>query len=92
MAYEKGDYEGAEERWQQALDTLRQADSDKAANAINNLAVLATIHGDFDRAWGLYEEALALDGDEPGPHTVLTYQNMGMLRADQERWDEALEL
>ena len=69
---------------EEALDIVSAMDITGAAHG--------TVHGDFDRAWGLYEEALALDGDEPGPHTVLTYQNMGMLRADQERWDEALEL
>ena len=67
LAYEQSHYEGAETHWREALETLRQASSTEAANAVNNLAVLATIRGDFDQAWGLYEEVLGLDGGQPGP-------------------------
>jgi tetratricopeptide (TPR) repeat protein len=63
------------------------------AEVLNNLAVLATMRVRLDEAWTLYEQVLALDEQAgPSPQTVLTCYNMGMLRADQERWDEALEL
>ena len=96
--FERGEYAAAEERWRNALVQVQEAAGveaagPEAANALNNLAVLATVRGDLDEAWRQYEQVLALDADRPATaQTVLTIYNMGMLRADQERWDEALEL
>ncbi|MFH1567641.1 MAG: tetratricopeptide repeat protein [Gemmatimonadota bacterium] len=91
--FECGRYDEARTRWQEALALVAEAPGPEAANAVNNLAVLATVHGDFDEAWRQYERALELDVGRPATtQTVLTYHNMGMLRADQQRWDEALAL
>ena len=90
--FEQGDYATAEQRWQQARDLLEASAPEQAANVLNNLAVVHTMRGDEDQAWALYEKALQLDGDTPGPQSMLTLWNMGMLRADAERWEEALAL
>ena len=91
--FERGEYGVAQERWQEALALVEEDGGPEAANALNNLAVLATVRGDLDEAWRQYERVLALDADRPAAaQSVLTHYNMGMLRADQERWDEALEL
>lgn len=91
--FEAGRLAQAAQRWQEANDLL--ADGGSAAersNVLNNLAVLATVRGDLDRAWWLYEQALAQDSGQPTSNTVMTLYNMGMLRADQERWNESLAL
>ena len=91
--FECGRYDEAERRWLEARPLLEDRAPEEAGNLLNNLAVLATVRGDLDRAWEFYEEALALDAKgEPSPQTAHTYHNMGMLRADQERWDEALAI
>ncbi|MBT3346044.1 MAG: AAA family ATPase [Gemmatimonadetes bacterium] len=91
--FEWGQYEPAERRWQEALEALGDAELDLRANVLNNLAVLATMRGDFDHAWELYVQVLKIDKQNaPSGQTVLTYCNMGMVRADQERWDEAIVL
>ncbi|HJP30213.1 MAG TPA: tetratricopeptide repeat protein [Candidatus Latescibacteria bacterium] len=91
--FEWGRYDQAEARWQEALDVLPDGESKDAANARNNLAALSTVHGEFDRAWELYEQVLKADEKHSSAsQSILTYSNMGMIRADQERWDDALEL
>jgi len=91
--FECGRYDEAEGRWLEARPLLEDRAPEEAGNLLNNLAVLATVRGDLDRAWEFYGEALALDAKgKPSPQTVHTHHNMGMLRADQERWDEALEI
>lgn len=90
--FECGRYPEAESRWTEALGLAQQSDLAEKGQALNNLAIISCIRGDLDKAWDLYERSLALhDEAGPTPQTVLTYYNMGMLRADQERWDEALE-
>jgi len=65
----------------------------EVGHALSNLAVLATVRGDLDEALELYERALALDaGEGPSIDRMLTLYSMGMLRVDQERWDDALDL
>ena len=91
--FECGRYDEANSRWQEVIDIAGEESLLERAEALNNLAVIATMRGDLDRAWSLNEQVLALDEQlEPSPQTCLTYYNMGMLRADQGRWDEALEL
>lgn len=91
--FEQGRYDEAERRWQEARLTLEEHAPAEAGDALNNLAVLATMRGRLDQAWGLYEQVLALNGQkDPTLLTMHTYYNMGMLRTDQERWDEALDL
>lgn len=88
--FENGRYQQAEERWRQSLEFLQEAPGEMA-NLLNNMAVAETMHGHLEEAWALYERVLALDNDA-GPKRVITLWNMGMLRADEERWDDALEL
>jgi tetratricopeptide (TPR) repeat protein len=93
IAFECGCYEEAQSRWREAQALFQGAAPQKTADALNNLAVLATVRGDLEGAWKLYEQVLALDAQGPSsPKIALTYYNMGMVRADQERWDEALAL
>ena len=91
LEFELGQYDSAAERWGLALELLPQEAVSHRADAFNNLAVLATMRGQVNEAWSFYERALESDGNEK-VKTIQTYQNMGMLRADEERWDEALAL
>jgi tetratricopeptide (TPR) repeat protein len=90
--FECGRYHQAEERWEQALEIFAELGAKEVGHALSNLAVLATVRGDLEKAWSLYERSL--ESAEGGASTdrLLTYYSMGMLRIDQERWDEALEL
>lgn len=91
--FEVGRYDEARRRWEAAVAGSRQQRPALAANALNNLAVLHTMQGNLDEAWTMYEQVLALDADGVATtERMMTWWNMGMLRADQERWDEALEL
>jgi tetratricopeptide (TPR) repeat protein len=91
--FECGNYAEAGSRWQEALGILENGPLQGTADPLNNLAVLATVRGQLEEAWTLYERVLSLDeAGPPTPEKMLTYWNMGMLRADQERWDDALEL
>lgn len=91
--FECGRYDEARSRWTEALALALETDLSERGQALNNLAIIACIGGDLDEAWELYERSLALHAQAgPTPQTVLTYYNMGMIRADQERWDEALDL
>ena len=93
LDFEMGRYERAEERWQEAHALLQEAVPEEGPDVLNNLAVLATVRGDLDGAWALYEQVMeGCDPEEPSMLSALTQRNMGMLRADQERWDDALEL
>jgi tetratricopeptide (TPR) repeat protein len=91
LEFELGQYDSAAERWGLALELLPEEAVSDRADAFNNLAVLATMRGQVNEAWSFYERALESDGTEK-IKTIQTYQNMGMLRADEERWDEALAL
>ncbi len=91
--FECGRYNEAESRWRETVELAAADGPREMSEALNNLAVVATMRGDLEAAWDQYERVLALDEQlEPSPQTALTYYNMGMLRADQRRWDDALEL
>jgi tetratricopeptide (TPR) repeat protein len=91
--FECGQYEQAKERWLQSLVLFEEMGASEVGHALSNLAVLATVRGDLDEALELYERALALDaGEGPSIDRMLTLYSMGMLRVDQERWDDALDL
>lgn len=91
--FELGKLDQAQEHFDEALRVLQAHDPERLPAALNNLAVLATVRGDLQGAMDLYERLLAqLDENNPPPQIALTYCNMGMLRIDQERWDEAIEL
>lgn len=88
-----GRYGQAEVRWQEALRYVEGRFSRQTYEALHNLAMLATVRGELDQAWNLYERVLALyEQGVPASLAVITYMNMGMVRTDQEKWDEALEL
>ena len=91
--FECGRYDAAEGRWQEAWKLLGQDPDEDAQRVLSNLALLATIRGRYDEAWELHEQVLASEvEDAPSVQTIIAYWHMGMLRTDQERWDEALEL
>ena len=91
-AFESGHYAEAGERWQEAQPLL-ESDPEGVSSCLNNLAVLATVRGDLDEAWEIYEQVLALDSQRQATDQLGSSQyNMAMIRCDQERWDEALEL
>jgi tetratricopeptide (TPR) repeat protein len=90
--FECGRYSQAEAHWREALQLAGDRLARVRAEVWHNLAVLATVRGELDQAWTLYSQALRLNQQEATPKTALNYCAMGMLRADQERWDEALEL
>jgi tetratricopeptide (TPR) repeat protein len=81
----------AQNRWDQAAAVLSDGDHEERANVLNNLAVLATVRGEYETAFDLYQQVLSLDGHQSGSsQTVLTYHNMGMLQADQGNLEAAL--
>lgn len=82
--FECGRYDEAERRWQEARDLLEEIDPRQAAHALNNLEVLATMRGELDQAWTLYERVLQLvETETPSNQALKAYWNMGMVRADQ---------
>ena len=91
--FDCGRYGQAEARWQEALRLVEDRYPRPTYEVLHNLAVLAGIRGELDQAWSLYEQTLNLYGQEVTvTKTAFTYMNMGMIRAKQERWEEALEL
>lgn len=90
--FEMGRYAEAEQRWREAQQVL-QDNPEELSSCLNNQAVLATVRGELDEAWELFEQVLEVDRSRNAIDQMpLTYLNMSMLRSDQERWDEALEL
>ena len=90
--FESGRYAEADEHWQEARLSL-QEDPAELSNCLNNLAVLATVRGEFDAALQLYQQVLAVDlKSQSLDQMSLTHLNMSMIASDQERWDDALEL
>jgi tetratricopeptide (TPR) repeat protein len=87
---EQGDYEAASEVYR---GVLAQPDLKRsvATYASNNLAVLATIRGDFDEAIAQYKICLEMY-EETGNQreAARTYQNLGMTHADRQEWQEAM--
>ena len=73
--FECGRYGDAESRWKEVVALTSDEDRQERAEALNNLAVVATMQGDLDQAWNLYEEVLQLDkqqnGDEDKVPSVL---------------------
>ena len=58
--YERGDFRGAQRSWEQALGIFRRLGLEKeAADALNNLGLLAETLGDYAQARAYYEQALA---------------------------------
>jgi tetratricopeptide (TPR) repeat protein len=89
----RAQYREARQRWHRALELLPEDALVERGDALSSLAVVATVHGEFGRAWDLYEQVLALGADaRPSPQDALTRSSMGRLRADQGHWEEALEL
>jgi tetratricopeptide (TPR) repeat protein len=91
IEFELGRLDRAEHRFGEALRLAQQLnDSLFAARASNNLAAVAQLRGNPDRALGLYRRAL-LDyqrlGDRRG--LALTYHNLGLSFRQLSRWREA---
>ncbi|MDA0336608.1 MAG: AAA family ATPase [bacterium] len=90
--FQSGRYAEAADHWEQARQTLLD-DPAELASCLNNLAVLATVRGELEEASRLYEQVLKLDLERQDlEQMALTCLNMAMIQADQERWDEALDL
>ncbi len=91
--HEQGDYEGAAESYEGAVELAQRAGAETlVANARANLAVLATIRGDLDSAVTQYRTCLSVyqtSGDLLGQ--ARTYHNLGMAYADQQDWKAATD-
>jgi len=86
---EAGALEMAEEIFQQALAGAGASDLIRA-RVEQNLGILANIRGKLDDAYALYQRSLEANqraGDNRG--CAIAYHNLGMVSADQERWDDA---
>lgn len=89
VAFEAGDMNEARRVYDEAL-RLGGADPSLRARVEQNLGILANIQGSLDLAYHHYHSALdacAQLGDLRG--VGLAYNNLGMLHADQELWEEA---
>jgi predicted ATPase/DNA-binding SARP family transcriptional activator len=90
LAVRQRDYRRAETLLEESAQLYRElGDKESLSNALNALAVLVA-DLDYDRAVALHEENLALRrelGDKPGIATTL--HNIGYLRMQQGRWDDA---
>ena len=74
------------------IDHELVVNTDEEIFEMNNGCICCTVRGDLMHAWGFYERVLEKEGERgPSPGLAQVYQNMGMLLADQERWDEALQ-
>ena len=93
VRHEQADYAAAATAYGEAREHAEAAGSRKlAADAGNNLAVLATIRGDLDEAVRQYEACLAIFqelGDEMGQ--ARTQHNLGMTHSDRHDWASAMD-
>jgi putative nucleotidyltransferase with HDIG domain len=83
-------------RWGEARDTFRRARGLAATAAAvraridQNLGIIANIHGEFELALAHYTESLrAFELAEDVHGRATAYNNLGMISADRERWDDA---
>ncbi len=89
FALEAGDLPGARRIFDSAL-ALASGSAALRARIEQNLGIIATVQGDYERAMAHYArslEAYVALGDERG--VALAYHNLGMISADRERWEEA---
>ncbi len=90
---QRGDFEDAESRFQQALDLYRQEDNQEGQSiALDNLAAVSRKMGIFDKAQILSERALQIaetlgDGDLKALITI----EQGRLARDTNNWELAWE-
>lgn len=89
----QGDYAGAQEAFETALEVGKKAEDQSLIAAVsNNLAVLATIRGDLDEAVVQYESCLEMYealGKEQG--LAGACHNLGMTHADRKDWGAAMD-
>lgn len=96
--HEQGDYSAAAKAYEEAVALAQLALAQKGrmqdvvAYASNNLAVLATIRGDFDEAISQYQTCLAIY-QEIGERreAARSYHNLGMTHADRHDWNAAMD-
>jgi len=89
FALQRGDFEAARATFSRAAAA---ADGDPAllAKVEQNLGIVANIRGDLSAAHDHYKRSLDAfqgAGDERG--CALAYNNLGLVTADSQRWDEA---
>lgn len=91
VAFERGELREAEARFGEALEIARAVDSAPAIGAaLLNLGAVANVRGRFGRALRYYwkgRRAHHRAGDRTGEAQALN--NLGMLFADQKRWNGA---
>ena len=93
---DRGDYAGAEQAFQRALELRREAgDEPGVASSFTNLGALAAFGHDYDTAQRLYEQALAIYRDTSySPNLLALLENIGgvaLVRGDVAASIEALE-
>jgi tetratricopeptide (TPR) repeat protein len=89
---QQGQYQAAEEAYEEVLVVARRLDDKRTvAHTINNLAIIATIHGNLDAAIERYQTCLDMYSDEPdNPVVAKTYHNLGNTYANRQEWDQAM--
>jgi tetratricopeptide (TPR) repeat protein len=89
---QQGQYQAAEEAYEEVLVVARRLDDKRTvAHTINNLAIIATIHGDLDTAIERYQTCLDMYTDDPeNPVVAKTYHNLGNTYAIRQEWDQAM--
>ena len=89
MALERGDLALARAHFSEALP-LGTGNDDVVARIEQNLGIIDNIQGNLDNALVHYQASLqsyTRAGNDGG--RALTYHNLGMINADQKRWNEA---
>ncbi len=87
----QGAFDSALFNYQQALLNQPREDSMQVARLHNNMGSIYAVRGDYARALDNYQLSLKLrPGDLRG--AALIYNNLGIIKLDQEKYDEALDL
>ena len=90
---EKGEFEKAEEHFENALGLLNNHDdSSGRAMALTNLGIISTVKGNFEKAVWYYKESLKkFDEIKDVRRLSRVYHNIGMLYTRMENYDAALD-
>lgn len=93
VAYQKEEFEAAEQLLQNALIIFRNLQSDRDVSAVlDDLGGLERNRNHLEAAEQYYREALALDEKTGSLDDLATqYNNLGLLALDRARWAEARE-
>jgi tetratricopeptide (TPR) repeat protein len=94
MAYFRGDYDAAADRWNAGLSLFRDLGHDLGvAYAYGNLGLVADAAGDYERAVASYEAALALFRRlDARTYVGFMLHNLGLIAYFERRYDRAAAL